>query len=312
MKRRISSVFFALILAISLPLVTAPSLVEGNGGPESYQVDADTSPLVIAVNRSSAAGQVFRVGQTLNIDGYVSSTASVSGYQYYSASLYWSIDIFRNGRDLCYDFSRRSVDGDYAASVTATNETLRFPLQLTDPGDYVVLLTSSASVAQFQDEDSFDDDDYNWENWDSADLTLSFKVVTADLITEGRNPTDVGDLFVGYAPDWPGPERFIVNYVVEAPWQIVSTQVYIGTSAPTKSSPGQFGYTAGDIPFTLGEATSVNISAYAQIRMQTGVDKRGRPIYTYAGVWARTGADTIIGGKGNPWATYFEYTPILP
>jgi hypothetical protein len=82
--------------------------------------------------------------------------------------------------------------------------------------------------------------------------------------------------------------------------------VYIGTTPPAKSSPGKLPYEAGEITFNPGSSESVYIAAHAKIRLQTGVNSHGHPVYAYAGVWAQAGDDTRIG-KGANWATYFEY-----
>jgi len=136
---------------------------------------------------------------------------------------------------------------------------------------------------------------------------------TANLITDGGdNPTDIGDLTVTYAPGAPGV--FTVAYSIDSPWEIVETHVYIGSTTPTKSSPGKFPYAAGDITFDVGEATSVYIAAHAEVKKPLldlnglpVLDLNGLPIYVYETVWAQTGTDTRIGKSAN-WATCFAFT----
>jgi hypothetical protein len=315
MKTKILSVLFTLLIAISLLLVSPPSVVKANGGPEAWDVDADVEPLLITINGSNASGQVFRVGQTLDIDGYINSIASISGSGecFYDAYIDYQFSLNRNIRLESYgtDWLSNSNYGSALIKYNDYNVSLS-PYKLTDPGYYEITLQSYAKVDQCLDEESSP----NFSKDDRATVTLSFKVVAADLITEGRhNPKDLGDLFVSYLYDSNHPEKgeyFNVEYVLDPTWEIVNTQVYIGTTPPTRSSPGKFPYHAGDIiGIDLGDyaTTPVYIAAHAQIRKQTGVDKRGHPIYTHAGVWAQTGTDTLID-KGL--GTYFQYTPLLP
>jgi hypothetical protein len=143
----------------------------------------------------------------------------------------------------------------------------------------------------------------------SATYTANFVVdkavprKVADLIVYGKKTTtDVGDLIISY-----NEGSFYIEYSPEAPWEIIKTSVYIGTSAPANSSPGRFPYQAGDIEFDSGSADSVYIAAYAEVRKQTGIDKKGKPVYVYEGAWAQTGTDYKID-KGAKFSTYFEYT----
>lgn len=122
-----------------------------------------------------------------------------------------------------------------------------------------------------------------------------------DLITDGGdNPTEVGDLHVSYFNGF-----FHIEYTVDAPWEVVQTHVYIGNEPPAKSSPGRFPYAAGSIPFTMSDNTV--IAAHAEIRMQTGEDEFGSPIYAYESVWAQDGISDEPIGNGANWATCFEY-----
>lgn len=140
---------------------------------------------------------------------------------------------------------------------------------------------------------------------------LAAEVETADLITDGGDvltATDVGDLSIDYtAPN------IAVSYIIDPStgWEIVETHVYVGTTAPTRHSPGKFPY-AADESVEVPYETVIYIAAHAEIMRDTGeVDENGEPIYEYESVWAQTGDnDTLFRdtGKGNKWATYFTYT----
>jgi uncharacterized membrane protein len=124
----------------------------------------------------------------------------------------------------------------------------------------------------------------------------------AELIIDGgENPTNVGDLNVTYDNG-----VFNVEYLLNAPWEIVETHVYIGDALPRKIAPGKFPYQEGGIEFNP-DGDSVYIAAYADVRMPTGEsDEDGNPIFLHEGMWAQ--ADTNIPiGKGDSWATCFEY-----
>jgi uncharacterized membrane protein len=124
----------------------------------------------------------------------------------------------------------------------------------------------------------------------------------AELIIDGgENPTNVGDLNVTYDNG-----VFNVEYILNAPWEIVETRVYIGDALPGKIAPGKFPYQEGEIEFNpYGD--SVYIAAYADVRMPTGdSDKYGNPIFLYEGMWAQADNNIPIG-KGSSWATCFEY-----
>ena len=257
--------------------------------------------LAITINGSSASGQVFQVGDTLDIDGYVTSYAWIQGYGYLEAWVDWELYVsgpsgYRS--DWGNDDEDNDLTGATYVMAEANNETVSLEYDLTAPGTHTIWLDSDAYV--------YGDDPYV-NTGDDYSIQLSFTVVeapskTADLITDGGdNPTDLGDLNVSYESG-----NFTVEYILDAPWEIVDTQVYIGTTPPAKSSPGKFPYEAGEITFNPGSSESVYIAAHAKIRMQTGVNSHGHPVYAYAGVWAQTGDDTRIG-KGANWATYFQY-----
>jgi len=289
-KRKIFGVLFASLLAISLLVAAAPSIL-ANGGYD-YIVKAEVEPLVITINGNPAAGQVFNVGDTVYLEGYVQAIAGIYGPGEVDADIWRQFSV--NGPSgLLYTDERITEWGEEGfaqVSGFATNISLTYVLNAT--GTHIINLTSDATVEA-----------YEFSEWDNSHTQLTFTVVlgkTADLITDGGdNPTDVGDLKVTHDAG-----VFNVEYILDAPWEIVDTHVYIGTNPPSKSSPGKFPYTTGDIDF--GSAPPVYIAAHATIRMQTGVDKHGNPVYSYAGVWAQTGDDTPIG-RGANWATYFEY-----
>jgi hypothetical protein len=294
-KRKILGVFFASILAISLLVVAAPSVL-ANGG-YLYSVKAEVEPLVITINGNPAAGQVFNVGDTLYLEGYVQAYAYIAGPGLLDADIWRQFSLIDPIGPVAYTQERIS---DYFAEVAAevsgfaANISLTYVLNAT--GTYTINLSSDATV---------DGEEPDFYQSDNAHIQLTFTVVlgkTADLITDSRhNPMDVGDLKVTYDAG-----VFNVEYILDAPWELVDTHVYIGTNPPSKKNPKKFPYTAGEITFNPGSESSVYIAAHAKIRMQTGVNKKGKPVYTYAEVWAQTGDDIRIG-KGNKGATYFEY-----
>ena len=289
---------------MSLLLIAAPSVL---AEPSSYHIDPAIE-LVLKINGSNADGQVFHVGETLDFDGMISSVAYISGDYYLEASLEWDLILLLTNNDtVMADVpGGRSADNEDSEDNYALAQASDVPISLnytfTTPGEYIIFLNSSGYVSQWESEE-----EPPWEADNFTQIPLRFTVLpnkTADLITEGgHHPADVGDLKVTYADG-----RYNVEYLLDAPWEIVNTQVYIGTNPPTKSDPKKFPYTAGEIDFS--SAPPVYIAAHAQIRMQKGVDKRGKPIYVHAAVWAQTGDDTGIGkGKAAKRATYFEYSP---
>jgi len=292
MRKKIFNVLFASIIAISLLLVTAPSVLA-----KGVNI-AEIEGLSLTINDNPNDNQVFLVGETLDIEGHVSGFAHIGwpNADDFEAEVSWELRITHGSTSTYLDEGSDYSSGEYGAYVDL-DEDFSSTYSLTDQGSYTLILIANAVTLQGGEIQDVDDDI----------IVLNFSAVpkVADLITDGGdNPTDIGDLFVNYADG-----EYNVLFHLEPPWKIVDTQVYIGTDVPTKSSPGQFPYSAGAINEDSSPpppAPPVYIAAHAQIKMQ--IDKPGKPKYTYAGVWAQAGSgnDFTIGNGAN-WATCFLY-----
>lgn len=303
MKRKTFSVLFTLTLAISLLMLASPSVLAALP-LWTWEINAAAEPLEILINGSSDQEQVFHVGDELNLEGYVKAYAIIEGPGSLDVELWRQFSVVGpSGPAYTDDPIWDWVFGVGYLEVEGFDESISLTYELAAIGEHTIFLTSDVYVSGENDDVWFDD-------WDGADTQLTFTVVpnkTADLITDGGdNPTDVGDLKITY-----DAEEFNVEYIIDAPWEIVETHVYIGDVAPVKSNPGKFPYEAGDIVYDVELEESVYIAAYAEIRIQTGLDEFGNPVYVYEGVWAQTGTDYEIG-KGANWATYFEYPIPVP
>ena len=107
--------------------------------------------------------------------------------------------------------------------------------------------------------------------------------------------------------------NLVVTYNITSPWVLGETHLYVGTSAPTKSAPGQFPYGPKDvvanvveyvIPFADFGELPVCIAAQAEVRKQTGVDPdTGELIYQEETAWA----EGVLIRPGKNWAMYFTF-----
>jgi len=108
--------------------------------------------------------------------------------------------------------------------------------------------------------------------------------------------------------------NLLVTYTItDLGWELLETHLYVGTSAPTKSAPGQFPYGPKDvvanvveyvIPFADFGELPVCIAAQAEVRKQTGVDPdTGELIYQEETAWA----EGVLIRPGKNWAMYFTF-----
>ena len=124
--------------------------------------------------------------------------------------------------------------------------------------------------------------------------------------------------------------------ITDSGWELLETHLYVGTDEPEKSAPGRFPYGPGDatdeqyirvytIPLVgplavfglvSGEVDTLYIAAHAEIGM---VYEDGTPVLDVPEIgeqieetaWALAEGGIPIG-KGKNWATYFEFTFVVP
>ena len=130
-----------------------------------------------------------------------------------------------------------------------------------------------------------------------------------DLVV-GRQHIPVGTLTVVVD----GTDLVVTYDITDPEWELLETHLYVGTSAPTKSAPGQFPYGADDVAeegkyvIDLEGFTGIlYIAAHAEIGM---IDEFGEPVLDENDeqiketVWAE--GTQIRTGKN--WAMYFTFT----
>ena len=151
----------------------------GTGSIGGYVwADADVDPLVIEINGDSSSGQVFNVGDTINVEGFVHSVANASvGVGGYLLETELSCDLWLNPGNLEHDWdyeeNSATSSGNYTEIVSEYNGSLWFTHTLTTPGVYNITLDSTALASVSYSGGSVlgsDDDAHEW---------LSFTVVTA-------------------------------------------------------------------------------------------------------------------------------------
>ena len=153
-------------------------------------------------------------------------------------------------------------------------------------------------------------------------LSIVLLMLAGFVITSSAQETMVVDLLAGQTSKVGTltvavvGDNLEVTYIMDPDegWELLETHLYIGTSAPTKSAPGQFPYGPEDvydflpgvyiIPLTDFGELPVYIAAQAEVRKQIGVDPvTFELIYQEETAWAE-GTD-IRPGKN--WAMYFEF-----
>ena len=122
----------------------------GSIGVDTW-ADADVDPLVIEINGNSSSGQVFNVGDTITVDGYVHSAANASveaGGYLLETEL--SCDLWLNPGELEYDWDEEQdstiSSGNYTEIVSEYDGNLWFIHTLAAPGVYNITLESRASA----------------------------------------------------------------------------------------------------------------------------------------------------------------------
>jgi len=141
-----------------------------------------------------------------------------------------------------------------------------------------------------------------------------------DLVV-GRQHIPVGELTVEIVG-----VNLVITYAMypvdpgEEGWELLETHLYVGTSAPTKSAPGQFPYgpeseyatdDGYSIPLSvLPESDSFFIAAQAEIGM---IDEYGEPVLNDPDpeigeqIEETTWAEGTQIRTGKNWAMYFEF-----
>ena len=103
----------------------------------------------------------------------------------------------------------------------------------------------------------------------------------------------------------------VVTYVVNSPWVLGDTHLYVGTVAPTKSAPGRFPYgpedaVAGVYTIPLADfsgATTLYIAAQAEVTHSTEIDP-DTGVLREETAWA----EGLRIRPNKNWAMYFEFT----
>jgi len=128
--------------------------------------------------------------------------------------------------------------------------------------------------------------------------------------------TDCGDLTVEVDGD-----NLLVTYETTGGWEMTECQLYVETTPPTDSTPGQmeYKYEPGEpftsytfeIPMTQfpfwGSDGCLYIAAHAAVRLLTGYDGDGNPIYQTETAWSWPGTQEDGGTPfGTNWARYFQ------
>ena len=137
--------------------------------------------------------------------------------------------------------------------------------------------------------------------------------LTLDLIIDGRETAqDVGDVVFTY--DGAGQVSVAYNIDPTTGWELVETHVYLSNdSAPTKSAPGKFPYTAADvIALTPEPGDTVYIAAHAELQMVVVDPVTGETVIVTETGWAQS-ADpdsNIPIPPGKNWATFVEWVPV--
>ncbi|HEY3396097.1 MAG TPA: hypothetical protein VGM19_00410 [Armatimonadota bacterium] len=124
--------------------------------------------------------------------------------------------------------------------------------------------------------------------------------------------TDAGTVTIKHIDD-----NLKVVFDTTGGWELLATHVWMGSSPPTGVRPDSFtslseglgGVTQSVHSLALnGYTGTVYVSAEADVRIATGVNKRGSPVYQKARAWMK-GTLTIAGAKGGGLrgeATYYS------
>jgi hypothetical protein len=153
-------------------------------------------------------------------------------------------------------------------------------------------------------------------------VPVAADTLTADLVIGKDAAVTAGTVDVNFDSN---AGNIVITYSVDPAsnggWSLTEAHVYVGTSAPSKSSPGQFPYTAAvtDNPNTWtctipvsSESGQIYIAAHAALTstVTTPNPVAGEPpIVTVINEtsWAKTGSDYPIP-PGKNWATYFTFS----
>jgi len=123
----------------------------GSVGADAY-ANAMVDPLVITINGTSSSGQVFNVGDTIYVEGYVHSIANASvDYGVYLLETTLGCDLWLNpgGLEHAWDGEADSTisSGNYTELFSEYDGSIWFTHTLTTPGDYTITLDSDASAS---------------------------------------------------------------------------------------------------------------------------------------------------------------------
>jgi len=190
--KRIFSILFVLVLAVSLMLVLAAPALAWQEGPGTnwWYIDASyggwkySVPLEIELNGNPSDGQTFNVGDTITITGDVHAYAGSCAGWANEASTEWHLEVngpsgpgSDSGSDYAYS--------NYCAESEVLT-TLSIAYTLTATGTHTVYMSSYAAVSQYWTDVA---EDY-------VDASINFEVVPAVIevdidIKPGSDPNSI-------------------------------------------------------------------------------------------------------------------------
>jgi hypothetical protein len=113
--------------------------------------NADVDPLVIKIDGDPKSGQIFKVGDKINIEGFVHSIASAyvnSGQYLLETMLSCDLNLGPGGlgHDSYYDYKDNKGSPGTTSVNIEYNDKLSFQYTLTATGEYTITLNSSATA----------------------------------------------------------------------------------------------------------------------------------------------------------------------
>ena len=150
--------------------------------PGYVYANADVDPLVIEINGDPSPGQVFNVGDMIDVEGFVHSIANATVYSGgYLLETTLSCELWLGPGGLEYDSYSDWEDNDGSPSTTSVeieyDGNLSFTHTLTTPGEYTITLNSDAGAYVSY----LDGNPIMGTSSDPAQQLLSFTVVRVDV-----------------------------------------------------------------------------------------------------------------------------------
>ena len=154
MKKKVLAIVLATSLALSLGLASAALAAwQEGGGTDWYYVDAsyggyhNSVGLDIQLDGDSSAGQIFYVGDTITISGYLHAVAQSCGGDGNGAYTEWLLEI--DGPSGPDSTSGWNYDHSSGCAIADIDTTLSITYNVTAPGTHTVYMSSYAAVSQY-------------------------------------------------------------------------------------------------------------------------------------------------------------------